>query len=597
MGMFDDLIPKGGNAFEDLVRGGPKGYAKARQRLEQTDQFRRQNNAKYGVVGKIANASSDFTAQIARNTGAFDELAGGIDYLKQGGENLLRRATGKPIEIPAATAAKAAIDYERQQQAQYAQEHPVGNILAGIGTALTSGRPTGAATLRNPLAAGAAAAVQNAPFALARQQGSVKQRLPRAAAETAMAFGTGATLTAAGNALGRAAQRARANPTPQRQLSQQGVDLTPGQMMGGFAQRAEDALTSIPVTGDAIRSARVRGVESFDRAAINRTLAPIGGQIAPNADVGRDGVQAASQAISDAYRQALTGVQVAPDQQFATEVAQVMNTPNLTAAQRETLGTIAADLNSRFNGPITGETWKLIDSDLGKAYRAADNASAMQPGGTMLRDAIGRLQQAHGDLLARMNPQAAQAVNAADEATANLMRIRQASQYTGTSARGGVFSPADLNRAVQGMDTSAGNRAFATGNALMQDLTDPAMQVLPQKVPDSGTPLRSLFTAGAGGAGLAALGTSPQALGTAAAVGGATAALYSAPVQRLLNAVYRASTPGQARAALAQLAQLAARDPALVPAYEEAARQLGVPLPPSDGRQAMPQSQPAPTTP
>jgi hypothetical protein len=214
------------------------------------------------------------------------------------------------------------------------------------------------------------------------------------------------------------------------------------------------------------------------------------------------------------------------------------------------------------------------------------------------RDTLQDVRTALQNNLERVAPEARAGVRAADEATANLARIRQASQYTGTSARGGVFSPADLNRAVQGMDTSAGNRQFARGDALMQDLTDPAMTVLPQTVPDSGTPIRSLFTLGGiGGAASATNMVTPEGLMVAGGVAAAGSALYSPPVQGLLNAIYRASTPGQAREALGQLGQLAARDPALAPAYEEALRALGAPLPASS-RQPGPQERlPGPTTP
>lgn len=413
------------------------------------------------------------------------------------------------------------------------------------------------------------------------------ERLPGTAAESAMAFGAGSALTAGGNLLSRRAAAARARPpTPARQLSQQGVELTPGQMAGGVLQRAEDAATSIPVIGDSIRGARVRGLESFNRAALDRSLAPIGATLPQGVAVGRDGLREAEQAIGAHYDNALQRVQVAPDAQYVGELTAVEQTPNLTAAQRETLGTIVADLRSRFGQAVPGREWKVLDSDLGKAIRAADNASQNQPGGQALTRALERLKAAHVDLLGRTDPAVMAAVRQGDEATANLVRIRQASQYTGSSARNGVFSPADLNRSVQGMDTSAGNRAFARGDAMMQDLTDPAMQTLPATVPDSGTPLRSLFTAGAGGAGLAALGTNPQALAVAGGAAAATAAGYSAPVQRMLNEVYRAKTPGMAREALSRLAQLAARDPAFVPAYTEAARALGVPLASNGGRPA-----------
>ncbi len=576
---------------------GP-AYEKGRQRQEKYRANDKRAADAGGPLGRFGAAAGDWTTQVARNTGANDEIAGATNFLLQGVENLGRSALGKPIEVPARVAGRAAMDDDREQRSVFARAHPVANAFATAATIATTARPSGGAMLRNPLAAGAAATAQNLPFALARQEGGLKERLPGAAKESALTFGLGAGLTAGANAFQTASRAAAARPpSDARLLSQQGVTLTPGQMLGGVAQRAEDAATSTPILGDAIRSARIRGLESFDRIAIDRSLAPIGHGLAPDASVGREGVQAATAAISDAYETALRPVVLAPDAQFATDVAGIAGGRRLPAGMADDLAAIVDDVQTRTAGQISGRDWKQIDSELASMVRAADNASSQQPAQRFLRDAIQRLRVAHQGLLERADPAAFGAVRQADEATANLVRIREASQGAATSARGGVFSPADLNRAVRAGDSSAGNRQFAAGEALMQDLTDPAMRVLPQTVPDSGTPFRSLMTMGGLSGGGVALGVEPATVATAAGLTTAGAALYSRPVQNMINAVYRAKTPGQARGALAVLARAAARDPALIPVYEDAARQLGLAPGSSGGRPARQQPLQAPTTP
>lgn len=581
---FDDLIPAGSKSlsFDDLIPKKGSGYSTARKRIEGQQADRRQNALRYGgqVVGGAVNALNDWTAQVARNTGAADEVAYGANFLTQGAENIARRAMGVPVEVSASDAGRAAMDYERDQQREYRRTNPAASTVAGGAAFLASGRPTGNALTMSPLRAGATAAAVNAPFALARQEGSLQERLPGAALESAVTFGTGAALQGVGNALTRRASQVRARPpSPQRQLSAQGVQLTPGQMMGGAAQRTEDALTSVPIIGDAIRSARIRGIESFDRAALNRTLAAVGQELPAGANVGREGVRFAEGAISQAYDDALRNVMVTPDRQLSQDIAGIVYNADLPPNIASELdGIIQNSVASRLSGPVDGTTWKAIDSEIGAMARAADNAAASQPSQRYLRDALQAVRQALAGSLQRTSPGAAQAVQNADEAFANLARVRQASQYTGTSARGGVFSPSDLNRAVQGMDTSAGNRAFARGDALMQDLTDPAMQVLPQTVPDSGTPFRSLITAG----GLSGLGTAAgvpiETVAAAAAGAGAGAALYSQPVQQVLNSIYRASSPAQASEALATLSALASRNPQLQVVYRQALEHLGLPV-------------------
>lgn len=89
--------------------------------------------------------------------------------------------------------------------------------------------------------------------------------------------------------------------SPQAQLlADEGVTLTPGQIKGGAVQRAEDAATSLPVLGDAIKSAQRKGIESFDAAALNRALEPIGAKL-PGHLKGNQAVEYTYGKLGDAY--------------------------------------------------------------------------------------------------------------------------------------------------------------------------------------------------------------------------------------------------------------------------------------------------------
>ena len=506
----------------------------------------------------------NITDQVFANLAVNDELEGAAAFLDQGARNLVRRAQGKPVERSAGAAYGDAVAEEKAAAQRFRDEKPLQNAFASAAGFPVFAPARGAAIVTAPLRVGATGAGINAPFAFARQEGNVAERLPGAAAETALNFGLGAGAQTGVNALGRKAAQLAANPSPQRRLSRQGVELTPGQMMGGAFQRVEDAMTNIPFVGDAIRGARVRGIESFDRAATNRALAPIREQLPATTNVGREGVTEATQRISASYDRALGSVTVVPDQQLSTELSAAVLKPNLPPAISDDLRAIVQNtMASRITGPIDGPTWKAIDSEIGAMIRAADNASGSNPISRYLRDGLIDIRKAWQANLSRADAGVAQAVKEADEATANLTRIRQASQYTGTSARGGVFSPADLNRAVQGMDTSAGNRAFAQGDALMQDLTDDAMRVLPQTVPNSGTPFQSIVNGGALTGGGLVVGVEPATLATAATGAAAVSAVYSAPVQRLINMAYRARDPATSRGILLRLEQMAVQSPEL----------------------------------
>lgn len=559
-GMFDDLIPAGkGGMFDDLVPKKSAGYGKAREKIKA-----RESKAIRTPFG------GDIQDQVIRNLGIRDEMAGGIGYLAQGAENVLRRATGRNVEITAADRAAAEMDRERELQKEFANDHPAQNALAtGMGL-IVGGVPGKAATVvrggTSALKAGAEVAAANAPFALARQEGTLKERLPGAATESALAFGMGSVLTAGGNALARRAAVKRAAPISNaRKLAEEGVTLTPGQMAGGIGKRIEDVLMSAPLTGASINARRLEGLEDLNRAGYNRALAPLGKRVGSTDPAGREGVAAVQREISDAYKTALTGVKVAPDQQFASELAAIESTPNLTPSQQETLKTVLGDVQSRFKGAIDGDLWKQIDADLGADIAGVSGSDRL------LKGAVQQVRAALKGALERSDPAAANAVKNADEAFANFVRIRQGAGRVG--AENGVMTAPQFLSAVQATDRSGSKGAFAGGNALMQDLAEAGKNVLPSKIPDSGTAIRGLVGLGTyGGGALANPGAALSALATDAA----GSLLYSRPVINAINAAYRASTPGQVTAALAQLEILAARNPALAPAYREIAEQLGV---------------------
>ena len=89
------------------------------------------------------------------------------------------------------------------------------------------------------------------------------------------------------------------------------------------------------------------------------------------------------------------------------------------------------------------------------------------------------------DLVSRANPQTAKDLQAIDRAYANFKRIQRAA--SGVGADEGVFTPAQLHNAVRALDKSKDKRSFSEGNALLQSLTAAGKDVMPSKVPDSGT--------------------------------------------------------------------------------------------------------------
>ena len=321
-----------------------------------------------------------------------------------------------------------------------------------------------------------------------------------------------------------------------KKLIGEGVNLTPGQMMGGIPKRIEDKLTSTFLLGDIIQSARGKGIEEFNKAGYRRALDPIGGKVPE--ETGRAGMESVKNQLSNAYDNLLPKLTYKPDNQFLNSVTNLKN--EITGIDPEDAVRVASNVNKIIgnridkNGEIKGETFKVIEEQLGtlaKKYRNADDAEQNLMGDAYA-EALGQLRQN----LIRNNPEHAERLNNINTGWANYVRLRGASSMANTQEK---FTPSQLAAAVKSADQSTGKGAVATGKALMQDLTDAGVQVLPNTIPDSGTAGRQVINttlaALLGGGGYQTAQTHPVATGTAALIGGIAAAPYLPGVRNLVT--------------------------------------------------------------
>lgn len=475
---------------------------------------------------------------------------------------------------------EARADYRNLQEAlnRSNRGERIAGGVAGFGLTLAApgvswvNRATGAARVGRAAALGAG---YGGVFGFGNTDGGFRERATAAGLQATGGALGGAVIQRGADRFAAAAANARANPSAQRQLADAGVLLTPGQMMGGAAQRIEDGLTSTPILGDAIRDARRRGLESFNAATINEAVAPVG----TVGNIGRQGQAEAQQVVSGAYDNALQGVSVPRDPYLDADLTALGRTNLLPQELQSGFNSLINRYIARFGQGVDGEAWKHLDAEIGAAITSAENGATTNPINRLLADKLRDTRRAFQSALERADPLARESVRRADLANAGLARVRDAGQRQGTAARDGLFTPGDLNAAVRAGDNTAGNRAYAGGNALLQRLSDNAASVLPSQVPDSGTPFRSvlnLLLPAAGVGGLSALGVpgaAPVAVATGLGIIGGSA-LYGRGIQGVINRAYRASTPGAARQALADLQAAAAQSPVLQPVYEALQRQL-----------------------
>jgi hypothetical protein len=317
-------------------------------------------------------------------------------------------------------------------------------------------------------------------------------------------------------------------------LLARGIRLTPGQIAGGGWKGLEDKLSSIPIAGSFIKGAQARSVDDFNRAVSNDALAHIGLSLPDKVKTGRDTVAYTGKKIGEVYDTVLPNMRGELTAPLMLSLRDAIASAKAQGASDKAIAQLENILEGQFTnrsttatGHFDGDTLKLIQEDLGKIgkrFSSSDNADDQLVG-----DAVGDMHNAFNDMLTDVNPQFADTLNGANAAWAKYVRLRTAASRVG--AKEGKFTPAQFSGAVRANDASVGKGGYARGTSLMQNLSDPALNVLPQVYPDSGTAGRLGLISGLTALAAAPYATVPAALG-AAGLG----ALYTRPGQALARA-------------------------------------------------------------
>lgn len=320
-----------------------------------------------------------------------------------------------------------------------------------------------------------------------------------------------------------------ASVNPQLQLlRREGVRPTIGQTLGGVANRVEEKMQSVPIIGDAIQSARQSAGDDLSRAAINRSLAPIG-QSLPEGMAGNEAILFARRALGDAYDTVLPRMAVQQDQQFAQGVTSLRQMVNQGAIGNGAKGQFSRFVNNEvaplFQGQsaMTGETLKRLQSKITEQIKNTQQSTNADE--RLLSNAYKELGDQLNQLSIRSNPQLAPVLQAINTGYANFKRVQRAG--SSVAAEEGMFTPAQLHNAVKAMDKSKDKARFSEGDALMQDLSAAGKNLLSNKVPNSGTVDRLLL----GGGALGSYFVNPAI--PAGLIAGA--GMYTQPMQSLLR--------------------------------------------------------------
>lgn len=451
----------------------------------------------------VVQAGNSLNNWLADKTGLVGRLPeGGVDQQVREGEQAYQRDR--------AAAGESGLDGYRM----------LGNIASPATLALNYAAP-GAATLGGRAAVGAGL---GATYGALTPVGEGDFASQKASQVGFGALGGAVVPAVAGGAARIISPKASTNPNVAL-LQNEGVQPTIGQTLGGRMNALEEKLQSVPLVGDRISIMRQRGLEQFNRAAINRAVSPMGKQVE---GIGREGVAQAKAALKQSYDDILPKLQFKADGQFATEFGnlQSMVASGLPQAESAAFNNIVQkQVVGKMTpaGTMSGETFKQIESELARLAKGYSGDASFDK--RQIGAALSELLSSMRATLSRANPAHAKELAQINQGYANYARVRDAASRVG--AEEGVFTPAQLQSAVRAADRSVGKGQFATGNAFMQDLSEAGKSVLGSKVPNSFTTDRALIAGGA-------LGSYFVNPAIPAGLIGASG-LYTAPVQNALR--------------------------------------------------------------
>lgn len=434
----------------------------------------------------------------------------------------------------------------RLGMAQVANEQPVASIIGTVGGgALTALGAEGALAAKGVAAGipramaadatyGAVAGAGGTDYAGDGSQASIADRAVGAAKGVAAGAGGSYLGGRAGNALARAGSPA--SDASVRAINAEGIPTTIGQQygrsgkIGEAVKGVEDRLSGLPIVGGVVTGRQREGVRTFNARAFDKALEPIGGSV--SGKVGEDAIASAQQQVSAAFDTALAGKGASPDQVFAQDLsAAVLKAKSIKRLGDEVTDELAEILTPYANDPLlSGEALQ----DISRQLRELKYAYRADPLAKRVAGAVDATERAVFDLFDRQASGTIPEYMAARRAYRRLSILEDA-VLMGKNTEG-EFTPAQLGRADRrNAIRYNGKRSAAAGGGEFHDYQRAAQDVLPNKVPDSGTAgrlLLPLLGAGVlGGDAAMGDGVSGTGITIAAILGGA----YSKPLQRLMT--------------------------------------------------------------
>lgn len=291
-----------------------------------------------------------------------------------------------------------------------------------------------------------------------------------------------AALGAAGGVLGAAVVKGAGkalNPVvsaAEQKLTELGVQLTPGQMIGAPAKDLESFASNLPYVGPSISKAKERAIQSFNTGVINKALSKIDDKL-PASATGNNAVLYAADQVSNAYDDVLSKMAFNLDFKTSSDVLTALNKARLPSTEEKTkaLELVNSLALSKFDKQtLTGAEYKQIETEL--RQEASNYLKSQSPSDKNIGNALKDVLNVFKTELAAQNPKQTSKLRRIDAAYGDLEVIQTAAANSG--ADNGVFTPKQYQTAVRQRDITRNKKAYARGTARGQDVSGAAQNIM-----------------------------------------------------------------------------------------------------------------------
>lgn len=347
-----------------------------------------------------------------------------------------------------------------------------------------------------------------------------------------------------------------------KMLHDAGVPLTIGQigraannLPGKFVANIEDRLSGFPIVGDVISSAKDRGITALNAALGNRILANVGEKLPKGTEAGHATIDAVQSKLSSRYSKLVPNLKGVIDQETAEGFTAARDLAEQASRGTQLEKVVERVFGGRLDDPkiegatISGQKLKDAESELTRLYGKYKNAQGDEG---LYGDAINMVRQTVRDMVSRSNPEHATELAGLNKSWAQLKTLRDA-----------VRAGSDRSKATGLVSPGAALRVTAR-QGYRDPLLEAATNILPDRVPDSGTAGRVALGVLAGTGAAGAVGIDPNEHPVAAGTLAGLAALSTRPGQAAVAKMAFGSRPMALKSLATPLNKLSRYAPQLV---------------------------------